>query len=239
MLNLHHPASEFACSFAGSVFMAPSLSKIDVGRYSVYRVRFSTRCGTVRIYIGHTACMDIRRVYHHTKPPAWLRCKSKEHELEYKILEANIPNRETAIALEALHAARAIAAEPEIARGGPWAKPTLKAEWKDEIDSASRIRSLLKLQELGDQNREGPLCRHLKDLEFLPAKRDALVCRGAVVRRIRRKSSGTNGNICRRRQRRRGVVKDYRRSHRGVNYEERRAVEQQNRAPRPRSSRRR
>ena len=153
--------------------------------------------------VGHTTCMDIRRVYHHTKPTAWLRCKSKEHKLEYKILEANIPNRETAIALEALHAARAIAAEPEIARGGPWAKPTLKAEWKDEIDSASRIRSLLKLQELGDQNREGPLCRHVKDLEFLPAKRGALVSRGAVVRRIRRKSSGTNGNICRRRQRRR------------------------------------
>jgi len=182
--------------------------------------------------------MDIRRVYHKKKPPAWLKCRSERHELEYKILEAAIPNRETAIALEALHSARAIAAEPEIVRAGPWAKPTLEPGWRCEIDAASRIRSLMRLQELGNENKQGPLHRHLADLDFIPASdapRGAAASRGAVVRR--HKTSGTNGNVVRRDQRRRGVKKDYKRSQRGVDYKERRAVEQSRRPSRPHSSR--
>ena len=135
--------------------MAPSHSRNIVGRYVVYQARFVTQRGTVRIYIGHSACMDIRRVYHKSKPPAWLQCRNKRHEPDYKILEAAIPNRETATALEALHAARAIAAEPKIARGGPWAKPTLEPGWRREIDAASNVRSLMRLQELGWAMRTG------------------------------------------------------------------------------------
>ncbi len=61
--------------------------------------------------------MEVRRAYHNCKPNAWLRCNDKSG-LEFKFMEDGIANKETAIALESLYAARGIAAEPGIARGG-------------------------------------------------------------------------------------------------------------------------
>ena len=77
--------------------------------YMVYRVRFRIRKGTVRLYIGYTKCLSVRRAYHNQKPPAWLKCRNRQSELSYTILEEGI----TALALEALLAARATAAAAE------------------------------------------------------------------------------------------------------------------------------
>ena len=225
------------------------MTSLQVGamvRYLVYWARFRTRRGTVRIYIGYTKCLEVRRVYHNGKPPAWLKCKGHESELEYKVLEEGIESIETALALEALHSARAIAAEPESVRGGPWAKPKkLTPKMLDEVRAAASVRSLMVLRELGNANPSGPLYRHLRDLTFVAATdapQGAFVCRGAHVYRKRKPGrAGTRGNVCRRNRLEKGELvrgtKRYRRSKRGVDYKERRAVEERKRPSRPYASR--
>ena len=87
--------------------------------------------------------------------------------------------------------------------------------------------------------------RHLRDLDFIDpddAPQGDAVCRGAVVRQKRKPGrSGTRGNVNRKSQVKRGLLKrgtkDWRRLKRGINVKERRAVEQSRRAPRPRAMR--
>jgi hypothetical protein len=149
----------------------------------------------------------------------------------------------TALALEALHAARAIAAEPEIVRGGPWAKPTLTDEMLAEARTVADVRSLLKLEEIAQADPSGRLYRHLRDLEFAPAADappGAPTCRGAYIRKIRRNpgtSSGTAGNKSRKSQLRAGTLERgtsrWHRLKRGVDKKARRKAEQTNRKTRP------
>ena len=209
--------------------------------YSVYQARFETKRGVVRTYIGYTGRMDVRMAFHVAEPPKWLKCQSGG-ELEYKILEGGIGSKGLAVAAEALHAARAVAAEPAVARGGPWAKPTLKKEWLRELHAAASLRSLHRLRALAEESPGGPLDRHLRDLCFVPASealQGAAVCRGAAACRFRR--SGTCGNRSRRNQLAKGTLKRgtarWKRLKRGADVAARRGVEQARRPPRPNASR--
>ena len=213
-------------------------------QYLVYQVRFKTQCGTVRIYIGHTKALDVRSVYHDKKPNVWLQCKNNDG-LKYKVLEEDIASFELALGLEAMYAARAIAAEPLIARGGPWSTKKLTAEMLQECQCVAQIRSLMQLQEVAKAKPDGILDRHLRDLVFLPAAdapQDAPTARGACITRKKKGGrSGTQGNVMRKKDVAKGILKrpsaDYTRSHRGINYQERRDVEQTRRPTRPYATR--
>lgn len=211
-----------------------------VAKYKVYCARFRTRLGTPRAYVGHTKCICIRKNWAEKKPPAAMRCRGP-CDLTYKIVEDGIESKAEALALEALYAARYIMAEPDLCRGGPWSNETLSDRQKDEVQAASRCRTLCALHELAECDHRGCLYRHLKDLVFMQpddAPSNATVVRGAVVRV--RKSSGRSG-LCGSKYRKAaveaGVLKrpsaHFTKLKQGVDYNERRAVEQQGRPSRP------
>ena len=91
--------------------------------YSVYKARFKTERGTYRAHVGHTRNLNLRKHRHRKKPPAWL--KPKAGEPTFSVLEEELQTKEDVPASEALHSARILVASPELARGGPWVKPTL------------------------------------------------------------------------------------------------------------------
>ena len=154
--------------------------------YTVYRVRFRTKRGTWRTYTGYTRALDARTLWHEAVPPAPMRCRDPESPYHYTILESGVPTKGAALALEALHSARAIAADPSTARGGPWSRPTLSTCQIDVARAAAKLRSLQCLADLAACDKRGSLYRHLLDLDFdAPDTATAQnpVVRGAVIRR--------------------------------------------------------
>lgn len=208
--------------------------------YLVYLARFVSLLGVVRVYVGHTRSLDVRMTWHKKRPPAWMRARSKKAKdaIQYKILEEGIPTKEMALALEALHAARAVAAEPDLARGGPWSKPTLPDDWRAEVYSAACCNSLMAMKAVAKAHPSGRLWAHLQDLSFEPAA-DAPAgvetARGAYVTRKRKSGrSGCTGYASRKRRLelsatspdhlRKGTA-HYRRLQRGIDAKERRNQE--------------
>lgn len=199
-------------------------------RYSVYKVDFTTKKGTPRTYVGYTRSVDLREHWHKMKPPKWVKPRKQDSELKFEILEQDIENLETALALEALHAARRIAASPNTCRGGPWLKPTMDdSSWLQEVRDVARMTSLMSVSSYAAKSPDGNLNRHLKDLEFVKPNDapQATPVRRAVV--MRKSRSGTPGNKNRADQVRRGTLKKpsaaHTRSHRGKIPQERRALE--------------
>ena len=201
-------------------------------RYLVYQAKFTTRLKKTRLYVGYTKALDVRSVYHKTDPPGWLSCQGKS-DVQYKASEKDIPTLEAALAIEALHAARAIACEPHIARGRPWLttrKPS--TAMLDECRAAAALTSLPSLKELADQSPDGMLSRHLKDLIFLKLSDapGASITRGAHVYRKRKSGpSGVPGVQTRRKQLANNVYKRpegrFKQLHRGLDVKERRRQE--------------
>lgn len=210
--------------------------------YIVYLATYMTLLGTVRQYIGHTRRIDARRHYHSTKPPAWM--KPKKEELKFKTLEAGLRTKGDALAAEALHAARAIARAPGLARGGPWVKPELPVGALAEAQAASRVRSFSQLFKMAEENPAGLLAKHLEDLEFVPADPSAArgsSRRGSVARKKKSGKSGCSGHQSRKAQLERGDLHlgtpYLERLRRGKDLALRRAAEQMKRKPRPYASR--
>ena len=134
--------------------------------YSVYTARFKTERGTYRTHVAHTRNLNLRKHMHRKKPPAWL--KPRAGEPAFSVLEEGLQTKEDALASEALHSARVLVASPELARGGPWVKPTLPDGALEEAKTAARVRSFRELFSLAQGNKKGLLWKHLKDLEFVP-----------------------------------------------------------------------
>ena len=116
-------------------------------------------------------------------------------EAKYHILERNVGNKGLALALEAYHACRAIAAKPHAARGGPWVKPTLcDAELKHIRTLATK--SLHFLLKYGEAKTSELLYKHLQDLRFgcaTDAPDAAATARGVFVAKSRSGKSGISG----------------------------------------------
>ena len=134
------------------------------------------------------------------------RGKRARSEIKYKVLEEGIATKELALALEALHAARAVLSEPDSARGGPWSKPTLPDDWREEVTSAAACRALASLNKVAMAHPSGRLFRHLKDLAFVSADdapKSAAIARGSCAMRARRggRSGGTGWSSRQRRLR--------------------------------------
>ena len=197
--------------------------------YYIYALTFLSRRGTRREYIGYTRSVDARVAFHKQWPTPF--AKPSGTDFHVRTLEEGIASKECALALEALHAARAILKTPATARGGPWASPKpLSASAMGDVGAVAQCRSLLAIDALAQQNRRGALYRHLKDLVFDRPEEAAVgepVVRGAVVRR--RVRSGTPGNACRKKQILQGKLKSgslqHRRLHRGRDPAARRGVE--------------
>ena len=123
--------------------------------------------------IGYTRCLDLRRWWHERKPPAWMKPRGGDFQLA--VVERDLPSKEAALASEALHAARAIAAQPGQARGGPWVRPTLPAGALAEARAASAVRVGASLARVAGEFQGGLLWKHLKararDSPWLPCKR--------------------------------------------------------------------
>ena len=207
--------------------------------YCVYRARYKTVRGTWRDYIGYTPALDLRLWWHKNKPPAWMRCRGGEIALS--VLENGLVTKAEALACEALHAARAVARAPLVARGGPFVRPTLPAGALEEAVAVAKCRNFNSLFAQAEASPGSLLSKHLKGLDFTPAKHCmfARVYRGGHVER--KKKSGTTGYMSRKSQLDRGVLKKpsakLERLRRGTNPKERRADEQKKRGPRPRSER--
>ncbi len=89
--------------------------------YYIYALTFLSRRGTRREYIGYTRSVDARVAFHKQWPTPF--AKPSGTDFHVRTLEEGIASKECALALEALHAARAILKTPATARGGPWASP--------------------------------------------------------------------------------------------------------------------
>ena len=181
--------------------------------FLVYRVRFTTARGTVRYYVGYTRCLAQRRRLLLADPPDFLKAmRKKGAQLDIETLEDNVSTKALALALEALHAARAIAENPRCSRGGPWSKVgPLSAVALQEIRRVASCRALMPLHAIAMERPSGALAAHLQDLKFVKASlapKGAPAVRGACVTKVKKAGrSGTPGNVCRRNQVRRGTLK--------------------------------
>lgn len=135
--------------------------------YEVYLLIFVTSLGTVRHYIGFARCLDIRRAWHIENAPAWVKPGiGKKSFWKYSVLEGGIPSKQEALCAEAWWAAIRIAAEPLIARGGPWSRPTLSDAMWTQIKRAAKASCYQDLFDLAAECPTGALSRHLRDLSF-------------------------------------------------------------------------
>ncbi len=167
--------------------------------YSVYLKVFKTKKHkTKRSYIGYTGNIDVRAMRQIGDPPAWQKCLMSGSERFY-ILEEELPNRPTARALEALHAARAISKTPKVARGGPWLRPTLHEGFEQEVTEVAKCRTLKSIFKLADRNPAGRLAQHLQGLSF-DSSGDGQPVRGGFVKQNRSGPSGVSRNKYRKKQ---------------------------------------
>ena len=140
--------------------------------YSVYLSEFWTKEGTRRVYVGMSD--DLERRFGELgrrgkKQPKW--CSAGFIEGNIKPLLADLPSLATALAAEALYAARAIAAAPRTARGGPWPRPTLSERQIQEYKTAARCKTMAQLFEFAKTLPEtSNLVKHLKNAKFAPAE---------------------------------------------------------------------
>ena len=181
-------------------------------RYLIYKATFTTKKKTKRSYIGYTGNLNLRKMWHELKKPVWMKPKeSKSSTIE--VLEDGIPSKDHALAMEAIHAARAIKKDSKRVRGGPWLRPTLDEGWKAEVEAVARMTQPWQLSVFAEAQPRSRLRRHLEGLTFLRAGEEEegdCVWRGAVVKKRRSgrsTKSGIPGNASRKDQVRRGVLK--------------------------------
>ena len=98
------------------------------------------------------------------------------------------------MALEALYAARHLAASP---KRGPWLKPTTDGSaWHSEVQDIARMTSLMLMSRYAGESPHADLVRHITDLEYVTPNDawhwHATPVRGEVL--VRDSPAGTPGN---------------------------------------------
>jgi len=148
------------------------------------------------------------------------------------VLESNLPSRAAALVSEALWAARLIAREPCVTRGGPWSSPKPFSRVQlESVAEVAKVRSASVLAEIAKSDQRCALCRHLSNISCcVEASCQTDLYRGVNLRMSR---SGTRGSLCRKRRIDEGSLvqgsRAHRRSHRGKKPKKRRAQETVNR----------
>ena len=74
--------------------------------YQVYMASYITDKKVQRSYVGYCYCTDVREWWMRRKPPNWMKCRAKDSQIRFDILDKDIPTKELARASEALFAAR-------------------------------------------------------------------------------------------------------------------------------------
>ena len=138
--------------------------------YHVYEASFETDAGRLRYYIGMTSDVEQRQLdlQHGGRQPAWLHAGC--HNFHFRILLGPVATKRSALALEALLAARRWKGDSET-RGGPWCRPTLSMQDVEELTSCSRCTTLDELFHTAAEYTRGNLYRHLKSLKFVSPPR--------------------------------------------------------------------
>ena len=140
--------------------------------YSIYRSDFRTKQGVRRVYVGLSD--DLERRFGELgrrgkKQPKW--CSGGFIEGTIKPLLLDLPTLASALAAEALYAARAIVAAPTITRGGPWPRPTLYEHQKKEYETAARCNTMAELFAFARTlPQSSNLVKHLKNAKFVPVE---------------------------------------------------------------------
>ena len=196
------------------------------------------------MYVGSTKGFDVRKKFHKkTRRPTPLRA-SDAKDIVYKELETGLPTLETALASEALFAARLVAAEPQTAHGGPWSQKKLTAEQLQEAQTVARFRSYSSLFAYANANPGGRVDRHLRNLRYVtPEETETEAARGGFV--VKYKRSGRSGSTGVHRRRIAVLenpsyknTEEYEKAHRGREPKRRRAQETVNARMRRQSLRR-
>ena len=142
--------------------------------YDVYLASFQTLAGTFRSYIGYTGNADKREDKLGLGGVDWTKCL-KKGTLKLEVLVPGLDSKAVALALEALHASKAIRRDPQHVRGGPWLSVrALKAADLNEVQAAAGCSSADELGPLAELL--GPTSRlyqHLKNLKFGPKTKQA------------------------------------------------------------------
>ena len=142
--------------------------------YDVYLASFQTLAGTFRSYIGYTGNADKREDKLGLGGVDWTKCLNKG-TLKLEVLVPGLDSKAVALALEALHASKAIRRDPQHVRGGPWLSVrALKAADLNEVQAAAGCSSADELGPLAELL--GPTSRlyqHLKNLKFGPKTKQA------------------------------------------------------------------
>jgi hypothetical protein len=127
--------------------------------------------------------------------PLW--CKAGTTGLVVDELAADIPSKVAALAMEALLAAKEIAAAPTIARGGPWLCVRLSAKDRIEISASAECKDLGALLSVANMSSvDGHLHQHLNGLRFCGATQNPPVASGPKDKSG--KSTTTNLASCKR-----------------------------------------
>ena len=213
------------------MYAACKAFRLKAMTFTVYRLRYSTKWNTTRTYIGYTGQGVWRNVWHEIKSNHWNKYRDPGSQLEWKELETNVASKPLALALEAFHAARAVHAEPEAARGGPYSRPTLTKLHLQELAMVCRMR-MVAMMAYAQEYPESALALHLGDLSYKTGRQahGMPVARGvAVVRKKQSGPSGGTGSASRKSQILRGIFKKpsahNTRLHRGIDAKARRQTE--------------
>ena len=163
---------------------------LEMVRYCVYKARFVTKRGTGRSYVGFTGNASRREDRLQLREVAWLK-PLRPGSLTLEVLHEDLATKSVALAQEALAAAKAIHADPDHVRGGPWLDLRLSKANKAEVAAVAKCRALASLPrvaaELGPQSR---LAMHLKDLKFERAA-SSIGSRAKAALQVQKSRSGT------------------------------------------------
>ena len=146
--------------------LRPSCTYLEMVLYSVYKARFLTRRGTGRSYVGFIGNASRREDRLQLGEVVWLK-PMRPGSLTLEVLHEDLAAKSVALAQEALAAAKAIHADPDHVRGGPWLSLRLSKANKAEVAAVAKCKDLASLPqvaaELGPRSR---LAMHLKELKF-------------------------------------------------------------------------
>ena len=150
-----------------SVLFFVVLVMLPCRAYDVYQGTFFTKMGTRRIYIGMTSNATLREESLQ-KPgplqPAW--AKAGCQNLDFQVLMGGIQSKGAALATEALMTAHRWAKKPDIVRGGPWCKPTLTRQDKQELQLVAKCSTVYQLFQVLEAVGKGKLDAHLRNVVY-------------------------------------------------------------------------
>ena len=159
--------AEQCVRFLSVLYLTTWLKVAIMTIYKIYAAHGVTWYGTKRVYIGSTRSLKVRSHFHRLRStqPAWMRCWTDE-DPSYVILKSSLYPKDQALLYEALLAAKAIKADPQQARGGPWSTVHLSQFAFAQISEVARLNNVSELFAYAQKDKRSALWQHLRDVAF-------------------------------------------------------------------------